>query len=95
MKPYYLTPTLRVGQTDDGNNFTLEQEVEIQSKGKPPRKDWRHMGYYGDLRTVVKAAVKRHLMASEEELPVALREILTAIEVLVDQVGSPRLTVTL
>ena len=78
MKPYMLTDDYRIGQ--DERNFTLERR-HVREKGKEAGKEvWVTEGWFPHLDMLARAAVKRLVLESEEELPEAVREAVALFE---------------
>ena len=78
MKPYMLTDDYRIGQ--DERNFTLERRHTVQKGKEAGTEKWVTEGWYPHLDMVARAAVKRLVLESEEELPEALREAVALFE---------------
>ena len=57
----YITETLRIAPLD-GLNLQLEELCEIRNKKTgDTRKEWKWLGYYGDLRSALVGALKKQL----------------------------------
>ncbi|MBO5280309.1 MAG: hypothetical protein J6B55_03705 [Clostridia bacterium] len=62
----YINDNLRIKKLDE-KNLSLESFSEIKTKQTdPPKKAWRHCGYYGDLKSALQGALKKQLFDSVE-----------------------------
>lgn len=57
----YITETLRIAPLD-GLNLQLEELCEVRNKKTgDTRKEWKWLGYYGDLRSAFMSALSKQL----------------------------------
>ena len=77
-----LTDHYRV--TTIPRNYCLEELITIRPKDKPERQEWRILGYYSGLRSILKALPDyvglREDVTTLEELTLRLEELAAAYE---------------
>ena len=87
----YITETLRIAPLD-GLNLQLEELCEVRNKKTgETRKEWKWLGYYGDLRSALMGAlnkqlfdladgeIKKTLQTAIEEIDMARAEVVKAV----------------
>lgn len=90
----YITNTLRIRKLDEHNLF-LEQYLETKSKKQNNEisKGWKSLGYFGSLKQVLLAALRKQLFDIAEE-DILVKDIIEKIEVAEKNIQTSKLCIT-